>query len=263
MTTTTVIITLATLLILGVAMLVISQMRERARIERMRRVKALEDSHSLLRRFIDELPASYLDRSLQRIILERALELAIKLRELGAPGNVNARIESDQAALTAFEAGQMGGVDESAINNPTRVKETRHLLQLLYRFVERQKNAGSLSAGAAQEQLKNIVFLVHKCYADLRVAEAQEHYHNQKYRRAIHCYYLAASELDKAKDHPQAQNLAQQYRERIKALNEVADGGAKKEQDAAKKEAVPESVNREWEQFIEEEESWKKKADYD
>ena len=262
MTVTAIIIILIALALLGVALLVVSQMREKARIERMRRVKTLEDSHSLLRRFIDELPPSYLDKTLKRVILERALEVAKQLRSIGAPGEVEARIESDQAALSALEAGDPGGPGEVPMNDQTRVKEVRNLLQMLFRFVERQKAAGRLSADVAREQLRTILFLVHNVYAELMVHQAQEYYQTQKYRRAIHCYHLAASELEKSKDHPQAVELVKKYRERIKELNRLASGddsGKKQE----KKQAVPSSVNREWDEFVHEEEAWKKKADYD
>lgn len=263
MTVTAIIVILIVLALLGMALLVISHMREKARIERMRRVKALEDAHSLLRRFIDELPTSYLDKSLRRLILERALEIANQLKTIGAPGNVNARIEADQAALSALEAGHSGGPGEMAMDDQTKVKEIRHLLQLLFRFIERQKAAGRISGENAREQLNKILFLVHKVYADLMVFQAQEYYQTRKYRRAIHAYHLAASELEKSKGHPEAAQLVAKYRERIKELNQLASGDGADSRQQEKKKEVPSSVNREWEDFIQEEESWKKKADYD
>lgn len=262
MTVTAIIIILIALALLGIALLVISHMREKARIERMRRVKTLEDSHSLLRRFIDELPPSYLDKTLKRLILERALEVSTQLRSIGAPGDVDGRIEADQAALSALESGDPAGPGEVPMNDQTRVKEVRNLLQMLFRFVERQKAAGRLTSDVAREELRTILFLVHNVYAELMVYQAQEYYQSQKYRRAIHCYHLAASELEKSKDHPKAVELVRKYRDRIKELNRLASGG-EDEKKQEKKQAVPSSVNREWEEFVQEEEAWKKKADYD
>lgn len=261
MTTIAIIGLLALLLITGLVLVVVSQMREKARVEHMRRVKALEDGHSLLRRFIDELPNSFLDKPLRRLILQRALELAGQLRELNAPGNPKALEDADQTALSALEAGQIDGPGELPMNDQARVKEIRHLLQMLFRFVERQKNAGRISADVARQHMVNILFLVHRVYADLMVYQAREHEQAKRYRKAIHCYHLAASELEKSKDHSSAADLVNRYRERIKELNRLANG---EDPGAERREAVmPSSVNREWEEFINEEEAWKKKADYD
>lgn len=262
MTVTGIILILVSLAVLGIALLVVSRLRERSRIQRMRRVKNLEDAHSQLRRFVDELPTPYLDKTLRRLILERALELATQLRDIGAPGNVSARIEADETALSALESGNVGGPGEVPMNDQGRVKEIRHLLQMLYRFVERQKAAGRIQADVARGYLNNILFLVHKVYADLMVSQAQEQYQAQSYRRAIHCYHLAASELEKSRDHPQAPELINAYRERIKELNRIASGKTQDDKEEEKKKAVPSSVNREWEEFAEEEENWKKKQDY-
>ncbi|XOZ34070.1 hypothetical protein ACMDCT_02205 [Halomonadaceae bacterium KBTZ08] len=261
MTTIAIIGVLALLLIIGIVLIVVSQMREKARVEHMRRVKTLEDGHSLLRRFVDELPNSFLDTGLRRLILQRALELASQLRQLNAPGNPQALEETDQAALTALESGQIQGPGEFPMNDQQRVKEIRNLLQMLFRFVERQKKAGRISGDAANQHLQNILFLVHRVYADLMVYQAQDHEQAQRYRKAIHCYHQAASELEKSKKHPDAAELVTKYRERIKELNRLAEG---EDPEADRRDAVmPDSVNREWEEFIQEEESWKKKADYD
>lgn len=261
MTTIAIIGALALLLTVGIALIVVSQMREKARVERMRRIKALEDGHSLLRRFVDELPDSFLDKALRRLILQRAKELAGQLRNLNAPGNPQALEEADQTALVALDSDQTQGPGEITMNDQTRVKEIRNLLQMLFRFVERQKKSGRISADAARQHMVNILFLVHRVYADLMVHQAKEHEQGKRYRKAIHCYHLAATELEKSRDHPSATDLITRYRERIKALNSMANG---EDPSAERKETVmPSSVNKEWEEFIHDEEAWKKKADYD
>ena len=261
MTTIAIIGVLALLLTVGIILIVVSQMREKARVERMRRVKALEDGHSLLRRFVDELPNSFLDNALRRLILQRALELAGQLRELNAPGNPEALEDADQTALSALESGQIQGPGEIEMNDEARVKEIRSLLQMLYRFVERQKQAGRISTDAARQHMTNILFLVHRVYADLMVYQGKEHEKAKRYRKAIHCYHLGTNELEKSKNHPNAVELITRYRERIKELNNLANG---EDPQAERKEAVmPSSVNKEWEEFIHEEEAWKKKANYD
>ena len=78
MTTIAIISILALLLIIGLVLVVVSQMREKARIEQMRRIKALEDGHSLLRRFVDELPNSFLDKPLRRLMVAQDTGGAIK-----------------------------------------------------------------------------------------------------------------------------------------------------------------------------------------
>jgi len=266
MSATAVIVILFVLALLGIGALVVSQAREKARIEFMRRVKALEDHHSLMHRFLTELPPGYLEAGLKHVILEQALEIANELVSMGAPGNPTARVQQDEATLTALNTG--GDTSQGSgtrITDPAIAKEVHHLLQLLFRFVERQQKTGKLATGKARAYLKDIRFLACRAQSDLLVSRANEQARNGHYRRAIHGYHLALSELEKTKDHADAISAIKTYRERIKVLTREAESIEHPER-AAKKAAtdeMPDDVSKKWDDFVQEEESWKKKADYD
>ncbi|MDX1589203.1 MAG: hypothetical protein R3296_09705 [Oleiphilaceae bacterium] len=263
MTPTAIILTLLALAIVGIGLLVFSQAREKARIEYMRRIQALENRHSLLRRFLEDLPGDYLDRDLKRLILTRALEVARELKSLSAPGDNQRRIQRDQAALDALATEETPPA--SHITSAAQAKSIRKMLELLFRFVEKQQRGGALDTESARYYLRHIQHLAALSQAQVQVTQAREMMQSGHLRRAIHCYHMAISALEKTRGHPPSARAIEQYREKIKQLTEQAEAQEHPEGTGrkARKDEMPDEVHREWDEFIHEEEAWKKKADYD
>ena len=264
MNTVAVITVLALLVLAGLGLLAVSQLREKKRIDHMRRVRAIEDGRNLLYRFIGELPAGYLDRELKTVILERARALSEQLIQIGAPGNPTDKRDQDQAqleALTQQESDNSGGTE--TVTDPSTAREVNDLLHRLYRFIETQGKQKRIPAELARQQLQRVRFLVVRTQADLLAHRAREQVRSEHYRRAIHGFHLAITELKKVKEENDAVKLINQYQKEIQRLERAA---AEKEHPGAQstpEDEMPDSVNREWDEFIHEEEGWKKKADYD
>lgn len=264
MSPTAIILSLLALAILGIGLLVFSQAREKARIEYMRRIQALENRHRLLRRFIEDLPGDYLDRELKQLILVRARDVARELKSLSAPGDCERRLAADEADLDALATAEP--VPPGHISSADQAKSIRKLLEMLFRFVEKQQRAGALNSDSARYYLRHIQYLAGLTQAQVLVTQADEVVKAGQLRRAIHGYHMAISQLDRTRDHPPAAKAISQYREKIRQLTEKAETQERTEQDAKDgkaKDEMPDAVHREWDEFIHEEEGWKKKADYD
>ncbi|TVP52604.1 MAG: hypothetical protein EA349_15390 [Halomonadaceae bacterium] len=263
MTPTAIIITLFALAVLGIGMLVISQAREKARIEHMRRIQALENRHSMLWRFLTELPEDYLEQPIKRLILDRALAVSRELKSLSGPGKWDKQIAANEQALQALAAEEQP--QPSSPPSADQAKAIRQLLQLLFRFVEKQQRNGSLSSDIPRHTLQHIHYLAARCQAEVLVNQAQHMAQGKHYRRAIHAYHLALSQLDKCREHQAAAESISQYRLAIKQLTERAEAQEHPERapTAEQNDEMPDAVHRQWDDFIHEEEAWKKKADYD
>ena len=147
-----------------------------------------------------------------------------------------------------------------ALANAEAAKETRKLLELLFRFVETRHKSQRLEAKLARRYLKDTLVAAHRCGADAHVMMAREHQKRGDLRKAIHAYRLAIAELDKVKDNSDIQQIQRKYHEQIAQLQETLSGTGKKpkvDDDGAPK------LDKELDDMLKEEENWKKKADYE
>ncbi|KKM20965.1 hypothetical protein LCGC14_1640160, partial [marine sediment metagenome] len=71
MNTITIVVALAVIVFISIAAIVISQMREKAKIERGRKITALEDSYKRCSRLLSELPGQYLTPDLKLLLIKR------------------------------------------------------------------------------------------------------------------------------------------------------------------------------------------------
>ncbi|TBW59142.1 hypothetical protein EZI54_02180 [Marinobacter halodurans] len=257
MDTTTIVIFFAVIVLLSIAVIVFVQIREKARIERARRAKTLEDTFRLTQRLLDELPPQYLTQDLKSIMLMRADEVCRSLADLKTDLPVKQWADETRTRRQRLE----DGADERSpqrIDTPGRAAEVKGLLQSLFRLIEGMQQRNRIESTVARKNLKLVLFLVHKTQADYHVSQAREMIRQNQVRKAIHAYHLASTELGKAKDNPMAVKAIKSFRTRIKELEAMAsaqEGDPGKDQEKHR-------LDKEWDSFLHEEE-WKKKADYD
>lgn len=245
--------------IISILVITVARAREEARIETARKYTALEDAHRRTVRILDDMPPQYLTRDLKLMLVERALELCGEMSGIRNDSSLNTIIEQHKARrvqLTA-EATQSQPVP---IDTPEKVGETKQLLDHLFKFIEGQAKRGKMQTATAQKYLHQILFLIRKTQADFLVMQASQEERQGQFRKAIHFYHLAIAEFLKVKSDPQAIAMVKAYNDRIKELEtraSAATGNAPAEKTETK------AIDKAWEQFSEEEEQWKKKADYD
>lgn len=256
MNTTTIILALAAIVVISIVVLVISQMREKARIDRVRRITALEDSYKRCNRLLSELPGQYLTGDLKLLLLKRMEDACNDLVRLKSDQPVKQWRESVMQFKTQVQENrdEVRAVRIDSAEKATYVKE---LLQNLFKMIETMHKSGRIDAATAKKNLKYVLFLVHKTHADLHVFQARDLIRQNEIRKAIHAYHLASTEMGKSKDNPLAMKAVKSFRIRIKELEAMnADG----ENNSS---AEPESqLDKQWDNFLHDEE-WKKKADYD
>ncbi|MFE8071611.1 hypothetical protein QQM79_11195 [Marinobacteraceae bacterium S3BR75-40.1] len=258
MSTATVVLILFVIAAISILVIFVSQAREKARIERIRKITATEDAYRHVHRLIDELPPQYLNKQLRQLILERAIELAEKMRELGSTRNVDSMIQRDQELIQTGLGND--GQQPVKISTPAAAKEIKALLQSLFKLVEAAQKKGKIDTATAKRYLKHIVFLARKTQAEVQAAMAQEQIRNGKARKGALLYQRAIDELSKVRDYEPAQKLILGYREQIRRIDQAIQDEQGKPVAVDKQQ---EKIENAWDEFIQEEEGWKKKADYD
>lgn len=260
MTTTTIVAVFVVLVLLAIGIVLFVQARERGRLERARRLTALEDAHTRMLRMLNEVPPQFLTTDLRLLLIDRAIELCGEMRALKSSLDVDSLLADDQTQRqNILEAAKEAAPSPQAIDSKEKLDTTKHLLELLFRFVESRHKSRRLEAALARQYLKEILYFVHRAQADLLVYTSNDHLQRNDYRKAIHCLRLACTELEKSKEHKDAIRAVKSYREKIIELEQRAQGKAP----AAKVSEDANRLDKEMESMLKEEDAWKKKADYD
>jgi hypothetical protein len=256
MDTTIIVIFFAVIVFVSIGLIVLSQMRERAKLERARKVTALEDSYKRANRLLNEIPGQYLTVDLKLLLLTRIEDICSELASL------KTQLPAAQWLSEARQLKQqvVDGEDQRApakIDSLEKSAYVKELLQNLFKLVESLHKSHRIDSAVAKKNLKYVLFLVHKTHADLHVFQAREFIRQHQLRKAIHAYHMASTELSKSSDNPLALKAVKSFRTRIKELEALmADGSTDDSSDQQHR------MDKEWDNFLHDDE-WKKKADYD
>lgn len=257
MNTTTIVLALAGIVAISILAIVTSQLREKAKIQRLRKIATLEDAYRRAQSLLTEIPGQYLTTDLKLLLLQR-MEAACK-------GLIPLKSEKPVAEWLA-DAQQLKqkvskGEDKRAptrIDSPEKSNQVKERLKNLFALIETMHKSGLVDKASAKKNLKYVLFLVHKTHADLHIFQAREYIKQNAIRKAIHEYHLASTEMGKSKDNPLAAKAVKSLRIRIKELEALANEA----QTSNAGNAEQNRLDKEWDTFLEDD-TWKKKADYD
>lgn len=256
MDTTTIVIVLAAVVAVSIVLIVLSQMREKARIERARRITSQQDAYNRANRLLSEIPGQYLTADLKLLLIKRMEEACTQLAALKSDLPVKKWQETAQQLKSQILTKQ-DTRSPVKIDTPEKATYVKELLQNLFKMIEDMHKNGKLDTATAKKNLKFVLFLVHKTHADLHMFQARDFVRQNEIRKAIHAYHLASTEMGKSRDNPLAMKAVKSFRIRIKELEALSVEG----KDTAHTESQA-KLDREWDTFLHDEE-WKKKADYD
>lgn len=256
MNTITIILALAAIVVVSIVIIVVSQMREKARIERARKITALGDSYKRCDRLLSEIPRQYLTPDLKLLLLKRMEDICNELAGLKPELPIEQWREATLQKKTLVRENR-DDVRPVKIDSAEKSNYVKELLQNLFKMLEGMHKSGRIDGATAKKNLKYVLFLVHKTHADLHVFQAREHIRQNQIRKAIHAYHLASTEMGKSRDNPLAMKAVKSFRIRIKELEAMNLDGS--EHNPSESES---QLDKQWDNFLHDEE-WKKKADYD
>ncbi|WP_297793599.1 hypothetical protein [uncultured Marinobacter sp.] len=257
MNTTTIVLILAAIVTVSIVIIVGSQMRERARIEKARRMTAQEDQYNRAHRLLDEIPGHYLTNDLKLLLIKNMEEACQELSALKSNLPVKQWLEATRQLKSSVQE-NTDNRPPVKIDSPEKSNYVKELLQSLFKMIEGMHKAGKLDSSTAKKNLRYVLFLVHKTHADLHVFQARDYVRQNQIRKAIHAYHLASTEMGKSRDNPLAMKAVKSFRTRIKELEAM---GPENEKGPGSQEGQS-KLDREWDTFLHDDE-WKKKADYD
>jgi hypothetical protein len=257
MSSTTITIIIFAVICLSIMAIYISQARERARVEKARRTTLCVDRYQRMQQLLHDLPPQYLNNELRIMILERSIETLHELIQLNHDAKHEAYLQTDLDHLKQIRE-QNPKYQAIPVNSEAKAKEVRDNLEILHRFIESQHRNKRLTTAVAKKYLDFIKLSICQSKADLFVSRAQAA--KEKPRLAIHNYHCAIDCYKPLGEQPQALKAIQQLRMKIKALETEAE----QQNQQAKPQVDPvEQHKTEWDTFLQEDDTWKKKKDYD
>ncbi len=194
------------------------------------------------------------------MILERGIETLKELAPFKLDTSIPSKLAADHQTLKELQESNEKP-KPVAIKDEAAAKEVRKLLELLYRFIERQQATKKLDKTTSKKYLTYINYLISKSKADFYVDRAKQSHANGKIRVAIHNYHNAVSEMMRIKENPLAVKAINNYRAQIKQLEVAANEGS--DTPKTEKPEEQETLNKEWDSFLDKEDKWKKKNAYD
>lgn len=260
MSTTTITIAIIAVICLSIGAIYISQARERARVEKIRKTNVLTERHNRMQQLLHDLPPQYLNNELRIMIAERSADTVKELLLLNKTDRLQGYLTADHDYLKNLRENNPK-FPAVPVKTEAKAKEVRGYLEVLQRFVQSQHKAKRLSGGSAKKYLDHITLSICQSRADLFVGKAEAANGNGKPRVAIHNYHNAIDAFKEFAKHPQAAKAIALYKAKIKALEELADQNNQKFRD--QEEARNQEANKEWDSFLDKDDNWQKKNSYD
>lgn len=258
-----IVIAIVALLTILVGYAYIHQKLEKRRKQRQRLIAALKLRQRGFKEMLASFPAGFLTKDLTLVLYRALIDASEQLSRL-EPRQASHLEEfnlysKELEALKQKELSRGGRLDK-----PEQIAEARRQLQELHHFIVQQAERGNIGRNQALAYNEQIKRLVLQMSVDAHVMNAKQAQQAGKSRLAMHYYGLARKLLVR-------ENAGHSYQKQIIQLNGIiaklegqAEQQAPAEEAPRKSEAAATPLeSKEWEQFGEDEEKWKKKQVYD
>jgi hypothetical protein len=256
------------LLILLAGYLFLSHSIEKRRTRRQRLITALRARRNSFRDLATGFPAGFLSHDLTALLYRALVDCSEQLSRLEPKDSTHAEQLSLYSNLLATQK-DTGQHTKVRLENPQQIKEAHQLLQELSKFVLQQSSLKVINQIQTKVYTDQINRLVLQLSIDGHIFNARQAQQVGKARLAVHYYTLARKALA-------AENPGHNFDKQITQLDAVIaklqeKAAAVPENEAAKDTAIAQTKpaatgappNKEWKQFDEENEKWKKKQIYD
>ncbi len=256
------------LLILLAGYLFISHSIEKRRAQRQRLITALRARRNSFRDLATGFPTGFLSNDLTTLLYRALIDCCEQLSRIEPKDPSHAEQFNLYTNLLATQK----DTDQQArvrLDNPKQIKEAHGLLQELHKFVMQQSALNQINQVQTEAYVDQIIRLLLQMSVDGHVFHARQSQQIGKVRLAIHYYTLARKALAAENASHGFDKQIAQLVSVIAKLQEKADSTP---EGAENSDASPQSKtaattdgssSKEWKQFDEENDKWKKKQIYD
>lgn len=240
---------------------------EKKRIQRQRLITALRARRNSFRDLANGFPAGFLSQDLTGLLYRALIDCSEQLLRLEPNDPSHAENLSLYSGLLA-SLKEVPGQNRIRLTDPQQIKDATHLLQELHKFVLQQASLNLINQVQTNAYTDQINRLILQTTVDNHVLNARRAQQLGKARLAVHHYALARKALVTGNSNHLLNKQITQLDAVIAKLQEKATPATEANQTTGTQNPpkIPldtDQTNKEWKQFEEENEKWKKKSLYD
>ena len=255
---TALIVTILLLIIGGfIAFAIYLQMKEQARLERLRKVALLNNQVRQIRRYIDDLPSQYQPKELRIWLYQRLMSVFDELLTTQPDESLSRRRRNLEEEMINFQSSKQKRRAKPVIDE-LEIMELKRLFEAVAQFVAFAKNNKQIEPDQAFRYESLMNFYRYKVMADFHAYLARQAFLTQKFDDAIAQYKEAISQLLPVQENPEAQPVIVQFQsiiDEIEADLELQKREAELELD----EEEDAELDDEWNKFMNQDDFQKKK----
>lgn len=255
------------LLILLAGYLFLSHSIEKKRVQRQRLITALRARRNSFRDLATSFPNGFLSNDLTGLLYRALIDCCEQLSRIEPNEPTHAENLSLYSNLLASQK-ETAAQNKVRLDNPQQIKEANHLLQELHKFVMQQSAQNLINQVQTEAYTDQINRLILQITVDGHIFNARQAQQIGKVRLAVHHYSLARKALAADnrghmfdKQIAQLDTVMAKLQEKVEVHGETA--ATDEPATAPKTPANSDQTSKEWKQFEEENEKWKKKSIYD
>jgi hypothetical protein len=253
---------LALALLAGVIFL--SHSMEKRRIRRQRLITALRARRNSFLDLANSFPDGFLSNDLTGLLYRALIDICDKLINL-EPKDPSHAEQLELFSNLAANLKQNAKAQRVRLENPQQIKEARGLLQELERFILQQTALKLITTAQAESYIVQLKRLVLQLTVDSHIYSAKQAQQIGKARLAVHHYNLAKNLLaDENANHAFDKQIAQLV-DMISKLEEKITPATPEDTTADETPTADSTTpaSKEWDQFAQEGDTWKRKNIYD
>lgn len=241
------------LLVIGgfIGFAIFLQLKEQARLTKLRKISTLNNQLRQVRRYLDEMPPQYQPKDMRLWLFSRMLAIYDELIILQPDATLTRRRAHLAEEITEFKTSKEKRRAKS-MNDELIITEVKRLFESFKSFLIVSQLEKSIPSDIAERYSKLLDFYHYKVSSDYHGHLARKAFLSGQMESAIDLYKKALSQLAPIKESTEAQTIILKYEE---LLQEIEDDLAlqKAEEEASKSmdNEDEEDLDDEWSKFIE------------
>lgn len=248
------------LLVIGgfIVFAIVLQLKEQARLAKLRKVAALNNQLRQVRRYLDEMPPQYQPKDMRLWLFSRMLQIYDQLLALQPDATLTRRRNHLAEEIEEFQTSKQKR-RAKPMNDEVLIVEVKRLFDSFETFLTMAQRDKEIDSDLSYRYIQLMHFFKYKINADYYAYLARKDFLSGRMDKALELYKEALSQLSPIKESAQAKPLILKLKDVIQELEEDLALQKAEEEIGRNMDDEKEELDDEWNKFIEDSEFKEKK----
>jgi tetratricopeptide (TPR) repeat protein len=234
-----------------IAFAIFLQLKEQARLEKLRKVAMLNNQLRQVRRYLDEMPPQYQPKDMRLWLFSRMIAIYDQLLELQPDATLTRRRGHLAEEMSEFQASKQKR-RAKPINDELLILEVKRLFESFKSFLVLSQKEKFINSDVVHRYGKLLNFYHYKVNADYHSYLARKAFLSGQMETAVDMYKEALSQLAPIKESIEAQPIILKIKDLLQEIEEdLALQKAEEEMSKGMESEGEEELDDEWNKFIE------------